>query len=66
MLYMGSVSEALNGFILFYNLVEYPQLFVYMTLTPHKEHVATRKLQATEEGLKYRVESYWLSLEHWW
>ncbi len=27
--------------------------------------VTTRKLQTTEEGLKYRVESSRLSLEHW-
>ncbi len=30
----------------------------HVTFTPHREHVTTRKLQTTEEGLKYLVESY--------
>ena len=29
----------------------------HVTLTPHREHTTARKLQTTEEGLKYQVES---------
>ncbi len=29
----------------------------HVTLAQHREHVTTRKLQTTEEGLKYRVEN---------